>query len=97
VRNLELLGDDDSEQAQTLAGQHVAIWGLTYKPGTDTLRRSSAIELCRWLLAVGATVTAHDPAVIHMQVGKPLGIRERRDSEQMSVERLNEPLDEVRP
>jgi UDPglucose 6-dehydrogenase len=65
---LELLGDDDSEQAQALAGQHVAIWGLTYKPGTDTLRRSSAIELCRWLLAVGATVTAHDPAISELPV-----------------------------
>jgi UDPglucose 6-dehydrogenase len=46
-----------------LAGRRVAVWGLTYKPGTDTLRRSSAIELCRWLLASGATVRAHDPAV----------------------------------
>jgi UDPglucose 6-dehydrogenase len=41
----------------------VAIWGLTYKPGTDTLRRSSAVELCRWLAAAGARVSAHDPAV----------------------------------
>src|SRR5262249_54563203 len=44
-------------------GATVAIWGLTYKPGTDTLRRSGAIELCRWLLARGVTVSAHDPAV----------------------------------
>jgi UDPglucose 6-dehydrogenase len=41
----------------------VAIWGLTYKPGTDTLRRSSAVELCRLLAAAGATVVAHDPAI----------------------------------
>ena len=41
----------------------VAIWGLTYKPGTDTLRRSSAVELCRRLAAAGAKVRAHDPAV----------------------------------
>jgi UDPglucose 6-dehydrogenase len=41
----------------------VAVWGLTYKPGTDTLRRSSAIELCRRLLAAGVEVRAHDPAV----------------------------------
>ncbi len=46
-----------------LQGKTVAVWGLTYKPGTDTLRRSSAIELCEWLLAQGATVQAHDPAV----------------------------------
>jgi UDPglucose 6-dehydrogenase len=46
-----------------LAGKTVAVWGLTYKPGTDTLRRSSSVELCRWLLARGARVRAHDPAV----------------------------------
>jgi UDPglucose 6-dehydrogenase len=41
----------------------VAVWGLTYKPGTDTLRRSSAVELCQWLAQQGARVQAHDPAV----------------------------------
>ena len=46
-----------------LAGRTVAVWGLTYKPGTDTLRRSSAVELCRWLHEQGAIVCAHDPAV----------------------------------
>jgi UDPglucose 6-dehydrogenase len=44
-------------------GKQVAVWGLTYKPGTDTLRRSSAIELCEWLDAHGAAARAHDPAV----------------------------------
>ena len=52
---LSLLGD--------LNGRHVAIWGLTYKPGTDTLRRSTAIETCRWLVEQGAHVQAHDPVV----------------------------------
>jgi len=52
---VELLG--------SLSGRVVAIWGLTYKPGTDTLRRSSAVELCRRLAVAGATVRAHDPAV----------------------------------
>jgi UDPglucose 6-dehydrogenase len=47
----------------TLNGKTVAVWGLTYKAGTDTLRRSSAIELCQWLLEQGAQVQAHDPAV----------------------------------
>lgn len=41
----------------------VAVWGLTYKPGTDTLRRSSSIEMCRHLAEAGATVRAHDPKV----------------------------------
>ena len=46
-----------------LAGRRIAVWGLTYKPGTDTLRRSSAITLCEWLVEQGAVVVAHDPAV----------------------------------
>ena len=46
-----------------LRGKVVAILGLAYKPGTDTLRRSSSMELCRRLLAAGATVRAHDPRV----------------------------------
>jgi UDPglucose 6-dehydrogenase len=47
----------------SLTGKTIAIWGLTYKSGTDTLRRSSAIELCQWLLEQGAIVRAHDPVV----------------------------------
>lgn len=54
-RLAQLLGD--------LKGKTIAVWGLTYKPGTDTLRRSSAVELCIWLLGQGADVQAHDPAV----------------------------------
>lgn len=54
-RLVEMLGQ--------LRGTKIAILGLTYKPGTDTLRRSSAIELCRWLKQQGAVVTAYDPAV----------------------------------
>jgi UDPglucose 6-dehydrogenase len=60
---LELLAVEGSAEPDALRGRRVAVWGLTYKPGTDTLRRSSAVELCRWLASVGATVSAHDPAV----------------------------------
>ena len=44
-----------SSCSATSSGQTVAVLGLTYKPGTDTLRRSCAVELCRWLLEQGAT------------------------------------------
>jgi len=54
------------QQFSDLKGKVIAIWGLTYKPGTDTLRRSSSIELCQWLLDQGAVVQAHDPAVNHL-------------------------------
>jgi UDPglucose 6-dehydrogenase len=46
-----------------LRGKTVAVLGLTYKPGTDTLRRSSAVELCEALVKAGATVRAFDPVV----------------------------------
>jgi UDPglucose 6-dehydrogenase len=51
----EFLGD--------LNGVTVAVWGLTYKPGTDTLRRSASVELCRELGARGSRVQAFDPAI----------------------------------
>jgi UDPglucose 6-dehydrogenase len=43
--------------------QPVALLGLTYKPGTDTLRRSSAVELARALHQRGFRVAAHDPSL----------------------------------
>jgi UDPglucose 6-dehydrogenase len=39
------------------------VWGLTYKAGTDTLRRSASIELCDWMIREGATIHVHDPVV----------------------------------
>ena len=46
-----------------LRGRVVALLGLVYTPGTDTLRRSSAVELARGLVDEGAVVRAFDPAV----------------------------------
>ena len=51
-----------------LANASIALWGLTYKPGTDTLRRSMAVELCDWLIGRGATVNVHDPVVKELPV-----------------------------
>jgi UDPglucose 6-dehydrogenase len=51
------------QQFGTVNGITVSIWGLTYKPGTDTLRRSLAVELCDWLLGQGAKVQVYDPEV----------------------------------
>ncbi len=47
-----------------LRGHRIAVWGLTYKAGTTTLRRSDAVVLCHHLLKRGATVLAHDPTVM---------------------------------
>jgi len=45
----------------TLSDVTVAIWGLTYKPGTSTIRRSAAVELCDWILSQGASINVFDP------------------------------------
>ena len=47
----------------TLDGHIVAVLGLSYKPGTSTIRRSDAISLIRDLLVLGAKVHAYDPEV----------------------------------
>jgi len=47
----------------TLAGAVVAVWGLTFKAGTDDRRDSPAIEIVRRLLEAGAKVQAFDPTV----------------------------------
>lgn len=52
---LEIFGD--------LAGKQVAVLGLTYKPGTDTLRRSFSVELCNWFKEKGAKIKAFDPSI----------------------------------
>lgn len=51
------------EKFGDLQGVTVAVWGLTYKPGTDTLRRSLAVELCDWLIGQKAIVHVYDPVV----------------------------------
>ena len=45
----------------SLAGRRIGVLGLTYKPGTSTLRRSAALEVIQAAVAAGATVAAHDP------------------------------------
>ncbi len=46
-----------------LADRTVAVWGLTFKAGTDDLRESPSLAVVHRLLAEGASVRAHDPTV----------------------------------
>jgi UDPglucose 6-dehydrogenase len=44
-----------------LRDKHIAVWGLTFKPDTDDVRNSLAIDLVRHLVKEGARVTVYDP------------------------------------
>jgi len=44
-----------------LKEKRIAVWGLTFKPDTDDVRNSVAIDLVNDLIRQGADVTAYDP------------------------------------
>ena len=46
-----------------LEGAVVAVWGLTFKAGTDDLRNSPSVEVVQRLVEDGAIVQAFDPTV----------------------------------
>ncbi|MEO8625765.1 MAG: nucleotide sugar dehydrogenase [Candidatus Limnocylindrales bacterium] len=47
-----------------LEGVSVAVLGLTFKAGTDDLRESSSLTLCRRLAERGARLAVHDPLAL---------------------------------
>jgi len=49
------------ETLWVLREKRIAVWGLTFKPDTDDVRSSVAIELVTTLLREGAHVIAYDP------------------------------------
>src|SRR3989440_4146396 len=49
------------ETLWVLREKRIAVWGLTFKPDTDDVRSSVAIELVTHLLPEGAHVVAYDP------------------------------------
>lgn len=49
----------------------LAVWGLTFKAGTDDLRDSPAIEIIKRLLGRGFKVQAYDPTVTQQRPGIP--------------------------
>ena len=49
----------------------IAVWGLTFKAGTDDLRDSPSIEIVKRLLAKGLRVQGYDPTVTQQRIGIP--------------------------
>jgi len=52
------------EELKILKGRTIGVLGLAFKPSTDDLRDSAAIDIARQLLDRGAWVRAHDPVAL---------------------------------
>ncbi len=47
----------------SVTDKRIAVWGLTFKAGTDDLRQSPALQIAKSLVDLGASVHAYDPTV----------------------------------
>lgn len=47
-----------------IEGKTFAVWGLSFKPQTDDIRESPALDIIPQLAAKGATIKAYDPVAI---------------------------------
>ena len=61
VRQLERFLDGIREALWVLKDKHLCVWGLSFKPNTDDVRSSVAINLVERLVAEGAKVVVFDP------------------------------------
>jgi UDPglucose 6-dehydrogenase len=59
----------------TLEGKTIAVWGLTFKGGTEDTRDSPAADVVHLMLNEGARVQAFDPGVVEYPDGAPETIR----------------------
>ena len=73
------------ENFSNISNISITIWGLTYKPHTDSLRRSLSIDLCKWLIKNGAKINVYDPIVKKL----PIYLNNK-------VKMFNQPLESIK-
>ena len=50
---------------EDLSGKTFAVWGLSFKPGTDDMREAPSIYIIKKLTSMGAKIQAYDPKAVH--------------------------------
>ena len=53
-----------SRFGEDLNGKSFAIWGLSFKPGTDDMREAPSIYTIKYLMERGAKINAYDPKAV---------------------------------
>ena len=64
ARKLEMAKRVISAFSGDVKGRRLSVLGLAFKPETDDMRESPAIELIKGLIAEGAVITAYDPVAM---------------------------------
>ena len=64
ARKLEMAKRVISAFSGDVKGRRLSVLGLAFKPETDDMRESPAIELIKELIAGGAVITAYDPVAM---------------------------------
>jgi UDPglucose 6-dehydrogenase len=72
-RQIDRFVDMIKEALWVLKEKKLAVWGLSFKPNTDDVRSSVAIELIEKLVAEGAEVVAYDPKAMDKARQLPVG------------------------
>ena len=64
AEQMELMAKKVEKHLEGLDGGTVAAWGLAFKPNTDDVRDSPALEVIRRIMQAGARVKAYDPQAV---------------------------------
>ncbi len=62
------IGDVLNEMQKSIKGSRVLVLGVAYKPDTNDIRESPALEVIRLLLAKGGEVFFHDPFITEVAI-----------------------------
>ena len=74
-RFADLIAAPIADDAGSLRGRRIAILGFAFKKDTNDVRETPAIDVCRRLLARGASLIVHDYKVTAEAVSAELGAR----------------------